>query len=421
MSGGRVKYVCDQDKSVLVNNFEKRGWIPCTEDEDWNFYWASVQTVRAIFNVETGYRLGDDQVINHFPNHYELTRKDMMMKNIKRYRKDLDKEGNPLAEKDELGRYIHLDFIPVTFILPADYNLFVEEFRKNPSSTWIMKPTNKSQGKGIFLINRLSQLKKWSKDSRGTPLVHPGGKDAYVISRYIDNPLLIGGKKFDLRIYVLVTSYRPLKCYLYKLGFCRFCTVQYNASLNELDNMFVHLTNVAIQKYGEEYNPIHGGKWTIKNLQFYLEGTRGKEVTDKLFDDINWCIVHSLKAVQNVIANDRHCFECYGYDIIIDDNLKPWLIEVNASPSLTSTTSADRIMKYNLIHDTLSIVVPNGEIPDVRWSKLPSKDALGNFEVLYDEELASLDTVERDARSRTGQAAASRPGKDSKPKHATWK
>ena len=39
MSGGRVKYVCDQDKSVLVNNFEKRGWVPCAEDEDWNFYW----------------------------------------------------------------------------------------------------------------------------------------------------------------------------------------------------------------------------------------------------------------------------------------------------------------------------------------------------------------------------------------------
>lgn len=99
----------------------------------------------------------------------------------------------------------------------------------------------------------------------------------------------------------------------YKLGFCRFCTVQYNASLNELDNMFVHLTNVAIQKYGvreipkyytvrlydvwasgfnsvssffkEEYNPIHGGKWTVKNLQFYLEGTRGKEVSNT-----QWCI-----------------------------------------------------------------------------------------------------------------------------------
>jgi len=58
------------------------------------------------------------------------------------------------------------DFVPVTFMLPADYNLFVEEYRKNPSSTWIMKPCGKAQGKGIFLINKLSQIKKWSRDSR---------------------------------------------------------------------------------------------------------------------------------------------------------------------------------------------------------------------------------------------------------------
>ncbi|XP_048579251.1 polyglutamylase complex subunit TTLL1 isoform X2 [Nematostella vectensis] len=398
MSTSRVRYMVDADKSVLVNNFEKRGWIQCADDEDWNFYWASVQTVRTIFNVETGYRLADDQVINHFPNHYELTRKDLMLKNIKRYRKELEKEGNPLAEKDEAGRYLYLDFIPVTFVLPADYNLFVEEFRKNPSSTWIMKPTNRSQGKGIFIINKLSQLKKWSKDSKGTAMIHTG-KDSYMISRYIDNPLLIGGKKFDLRIYILVTSYRPLKAYVYQHGFCRFCTVQYNADLSELDNVFIHLTNVAIQKHGDDYNPIHGGKWTVKNLRLFLEGTRGKE---------------------GVIANDRHCFECYGYDIIIDDNLKPWLIEVNASPSLTSTTSADRIMKYNLIHDTLNIAVPNGEIPDVRWSKLPSKDALGSYDILYDEELAQQDAVDRDLKSRTGQGSG-RNTKDTKTKPATWK
>ena len=36
----------------------------------------------------------------------------------------------------------------------------------------------------------------------------------------------------------------------YRLGFCRFCTVKYNASVTELDNMFVHLTNVSIQKDG---------------------------------------------------------------------------------------------------------------------------------------------------------------------------
>ena len=103
------------------------------------------------------------RIINHFPTHYELTRKDCMVKNIKRYRKDLEKDGSPMAERDEHGRYIHLgtsahntdipihylchivDFIPVSFTLPADYNIFVEEFRRHPNSTWIMKPPGKGQ------------------------------------------------------------------------------------------------------------------------------------------------------------------------------------------------------------------------------------------------------------------------------------
>ncbi|XP_025087831.1 probable tubulin polyglutamylase TTLL1 isoform X3 [Pomacea canaliculata] len=353
----------------------------------------------------------------------KLTRKDLMVKNIKRYRKELEKDGSQLAEKDETGRFVHLDFIPLTFMLPADYNLFVEEFRKNPNTTWIMKPCGKARGIGIFLVNKLSQLKKWSRDGKGNSFVAPTAKETYVISKYIDNPLLIGGKKFDLRLYVLVTSFRPLKCYMYKLGFCRFCTVKYNASVNELDNMFVHLTNVSIQKQGEDYNAVHGGKWTVENLRLFLEGTRGKEVSDKLFDEINWLTVHSLKAVAGVISNDRHCFECYGYDIIIDDNLKPWLIEVNASPSLTSTTSSDRIMKYKLISDVINIVIPPGELPDVRWCKVPAKEHYGNFYLLYDEDLAQADLLNQEIKVRAGAGNAMvRGARDlRKPSQATWK
>uniref|UniRef100_A0A669Q839 Tubulin tyrosine ligase like 1 n=1 Tax=Phasianus colchicus TaxID=9054 RepID=A0A669Q839_PHACC len=392
---GKVKWVTDIEKSVLINNFEKRGWIQVAENEDWNFYWMSVQTIRNVFSVETGYRLSDDQIVNHFPNHYELTRKDLMVKNIKRYRKELEKEGSPLAEKDENGKYIYLDFVPVTFMLPADYNLFVEEFRKNPSSTWIMKPCGKAQGKGIFLINKLSQIKKWSRDSKTSSFVSQSSKEAYVISLYINNPLLIGGKKFDLRLYVLVSTYRPLR-----LG-----------SLCEWNKT-------------DDYNHIHGGKWTVSNLRLYLESTRGKEVTNKLFDEIHWIIVQSLKAVAPVMNNDKHCFECYGYDIIIDDKLKPWLIEVNASPSLTSSTANDRILKYNLINDTLNIAVPNGEIPDCKWNKSPPKEVLGNYEVLYDEEMAQSDGSDRDLRSRSGQSTGTKGnrGRDSgKPVLTTWK
>lgn len=219
---------------------------------------------------------------------------------------------------------------------------------------WIVKPTGKAQGKGIFIINKLSQMKKWSKN----------GKEGYVISRYIGNPLLIGGKKFDVRLYVLVTSYRPLKAYLYREGFARFCNVKYSSNVAEMDNPFIHLTNVAIQKTNVDYNKQHGNKWSIYNLRLYLESIRGYESTKQMFNLIDFIIIQSLKAVQPVIINDKHCFECYGYDIIIDDDLKPWLVEVNASPSLSSTTLDDRAMKNRLLRDVFDIVIPTSSNQD---------------------------------------------------------
>ena len=168
-----------------------------------------------------------------------------MVKNIKRFRKDMEKENNPIAERDENGNLIYMDIVPMTYILPGDYVIFVEEFKKNPNTTWIMKPTSRAQGSGIFLVNKLKQIQKWANTSK-LPFQSQMMKETYVICRYIDRPLLVGGKKFDLRIYVLVTSYRPLKVWLSSLGFARFCNEKYSADVNELDNMMIHLTNVAI-------------------------------------------------------------------------------------------------------------------------------------------------------------------------------
>ena len=141
-------------------------------------------------------------------------------------------------------------------------------------------------------------------------------------------------------------------------GFGRFCTEKYTPDVAELDNMMIHLTNVAVQKGADEYNETHGGKWSIKNLKFYLEQTRGKELTDRCFDGIRNIVYISLKSVQSVIINDKHCFEVYGFDVLIDDQLKPWLIEINASPSLSTTTDSDRNLKMGVINDAFNIVVP---------------------------------------------------------------
>ena len=62
-----------------------------------------------------------------------------------------------------------------------------------------------------------------------------------------------------------------MKAWLSSLGFARFCHEKYSSDANELNNMMMHLTNVAIQKNAEEYNNEHGSKWSIENLRFYLE------------------------------------------------------------------------------------------------------------------------------------------------------
>lgn len=64
--------------------------------------------------------------------------------------------------------------------------------------------------------------------------------------RYIHNPMLIDGRKFDLRLYVLVTSMEPLRVYLFEEGLVRFSTKRY--SLKNLRSRFTHLTNYSINK-----------------------------------------------------------------------------------------------------------------------------------------------------------------------------
>jgi len=73
--------------------------------------------------------------------------------------------------------------------------------------------------------------------------------------------------------------------------------------------------------------------------------TRGKEAINRVNEEMENVIIQSLKSVQNVIINDRHCFECYGYDLLIDESYKVWLLEVNASPSLSTTGECDRQIK----------------------------------------------------------------------------
>merc|ERR1711914_8643 len=97
---------------------------------------------------------------------------------------------------------------------------------KKKKSIWIMKPICKSQGKGIFLFKDLKDISDWKKG--GKQKKETDEVEVYIVQKYIERPLLIGGKKFDMRIYVLVTSYVPLKAYVYREGFVRFSNTRFS-------------------------------------------------------------------------------------------------------------------------------------------------------------------------------------------------
>ena len=97
---------------------------------------------------------------------------------------------------------------------------------------WIVKPANLSRGRGIYIVDNISEVNV---------------EELSIISRYISNPLLINGHKFDLRIYVCVTSVDPLRIYVFKEGLARFATQEYTSNHTK-GNKFMHLTNYSINK-----------------------------------------------------------------------------------------------------------------------------------------------------------------------------
>ncbi|KAL8590169.1 putative tubulin polyglutamylase ttll9 [Nucella lapillus] len=369
-----IRFKCGLQNTILDVLRARPGWQESPPDGDWDFYWCEVYWMKETFDHAY---LEEHVRINHFRNHYELTRKNLMVKNLKRLRRQLERESGKLEAQQ-------CDFFPSTYELPSEYHIFVDEYRRNPGFIWIMKPIAKSQGKGIFLFKRLKDITDWKKGTEYLPMAEQAkdGPETYVVQRYIENPYLIGGRKFDLRIYVLVTSYTPLRVWLYRSGFARFSNTRF--SLESIDDSYVHLTNVAVQKTAPDYDPEKGCKWSLQQLRQYLTAKHGIRNVEELFRQINEIFIYSLQSCQRVIINDKHCFELYGYDILIDADLKPWLIEVNASPSLTASNQEDYDLKFGLLNDALNVL-------DMENRLTGKERGVGLFDLMWDDGAVVLD------------------------------
>jgi hypothetical protein len=206
-----------------------------------------------------------------------------------------------------------------------------------------------SRGRGIFLVDDLCDV---------------AYGEAYVVQKYLDRPLLVDGHKFDLRLYVLVTSFAPVEAFLYSEGFARFSSERY--SLADARNLRVHLTNYSVQKAAGGATPAPlaglgaaaagGSKCSLAHLWAVLR--RRNVDVPALWARIADVVRRSLFAVHDVIGHQPNSFELLGYDIMIDAALRPWLIEVNSSPSLETDHPVDDAIKVRLVRDIAALLDP---------------------------------------------------------------
>lgn len=125
----------------------------------------------------------------------------------------------------------------MTYLFPEDYNRF-ENDRDKEDALYILKPVASSCGRGIKVIGKKTKVTKI---------------DGYLASKYVSKPHLLNGFKYDLRVYVLVTSYDPLRIYVYNEGLVRFATEKYTLNPNDLKKLFVHLTNFSVNKRNDNF------------------------------------------------------------------------------------------------------------------------------------------------------------------------
>ena len=249
--------------------------------------------------------------------------------------------------------------MPKTYEYPKDEKAIKEKFGNyqiNLKDLWIVKPTKLFGGRGVHLFKSLEEENKNKNHTH------------YIISKYLGNPHLINGTKYDMRIYVLITGFQPLRVYLYNEGLIRIAAEKYNLKMDTLDNKYAHLTNTAINIKSKKYlNPKNdmdekANKWNFKTYRNYLQKQNGD--VDLIFDKIKDIIIKSLISGQKKIINkteelkldDINMFNLFGFDVFIDNKFDAHLLEVNTRPSLVEYNKYDKIIKSNLFVDTLNIV-----------------------------------------------------------------
>ncbi|MEO1601120.1 MAG: hypothetical protein AAFU49_11745 [Pseudomonadota bacterium] len=231
------------------------------------------------------------------------------------------------AAGDEAPRH------PATYLLPGDAELLQEDAMAGKSGpVWIVKPTDLFGGQGMVLTDDVSTI-DLSQDQ--------------VVQHYVDRPHLVNGHKAHLRTYVLITGSEPLRAWFYRDGLVRFAPARFEKGDGWLSRSDMHITNTALHEGhpGVRFNPDpsvenDGTVWGLAAFaREVVPEAEAREAFWQSLEDI-------ARRLLNVVARDGlftlqakagRTFrpKLIGLDIVLDEGLRPWLLEIQRMPGQT--------------------------------------------------------------------------------------
>ena len=182
--------------------------------------------------------------------------------------------------------------------------------------------------------------------------------DKIIIQKYIEKPLLYKGRKFDMRVWVLVTH--NLKVYFFKEGHLKTCSISFD--INSKD-AYSHITNYSFQKYNEYFEKYEkGNEVPFYEFQKFIDEKypeKNYKIKINLYSQIKEIVSISMKSVKEQINknNNTFQFEIFGYDCMLDENFNLFLIEINDNPGLEESSPWIEIIVPRMLDDALRLTI----------------------------------------------------------------
>ena len=236
-------------------------------------------------------------------------------------------------------------FIPELIIKEED-ELSDEENLNNNNVNNIEDEENNNNNISIAKINKIKKT-IYSKMYCSNEII---------IQKYLDNPLLYKKRKFDIRCFALVDS--NLNVFFCREGHLKGSSELYDLNLT---NKFIHITNYSLQKKSQKFEQYEdGNEISYQDFRNFLkEENIPSENFEKMINQMKYLVEISFKSVSGKLlkTNPVLCFEIFGYDFIIDNDFKPWILEINNNPGLAISSPVIKKLVPRMLDDAFRLTI----------------------------------------------------------------